>query len=324
MNKRKLGRSDLMVSAIGMGCWAIGGPWWYVNSEGEKSPSGWSDVDDAESIRAIDCALDMGVNFFDTADAYGCGHSEVILGKALHGKRDQVVITTKFGKQFDEEKKLYFGHETSPELIRQACENSLRRLGTDYIDLYQFHWGDFDGDAVEVRETLEVLVDEGKIRYYGWSTDDPDHARIFAAGEHCTAMEHALFVFHKNPTMLSVCEEFDLASINRGPLAMGLLTGKFDENTTFPDDDIRNEWNFKEGGIAARLKQVEAIRNVLTSDGRTLAQGALCWILALNERTIPIPGFETVKQVKENAGALEFQPLSTEQMRQIDEILERN
>jgi len=323
MYKRKLGRSNIEVSAIGVGCWAIGGQWWYVGSDGKKSPSGWGGVNDNESIRAIHCALDLGINIFDTADAYGCGHSETILGKALLGKRDETVILTKFGKQFDEEKKLYFRHETSPELIRKACENSLRRLGTDYIDVYQFHWGDFDGDAIEVRETLEALVQEGKIRYYGWSTDNPDHARVFAEGEHCTAIEHALFVFYKNPNMLSVCDEFDLASINRGPLAMGILTGKINKNTTFPNDDIRNEWNLKDGGIAMRFKQVEAIRDVLTSDGRTLAQGALCWILGLSNRTIPIPGFKTVRQIEENVGALNFPPLSTQQMQQIDEILER-
>lgn len=322
MQKRKLGRSNLDVSAIGMGCWAIGGQWWYVDEHGEKSPSGWGDVDDAESIRAIHCALDRGINFFDTADVYGCGHSESILGQALVGKRDKVVIATKFGKQFDEEKKHYFGHETSPELIRKACEGSLRRLRTDYIDVYLFHWGDYDGDAVEVRETLESLVDEGKIRFYGWSTDDPKLARVFAEGKHCTAVEHALFVFYKNSDMLSLCDEFNLASINRGPLAMGILTGKFDENTTFPEDDIRSEWNLKEDRLALRLRQVDAVRNVLTNNGRTLAQGALSWILALSDRTIPIPGFKTVRQVEENANTLKFQPLSENQMQQIDEILE--
>jgi aryl-alcohol dehydrogenase-like predicted oxidoreductase len=148
-------------------------------------------------------------------------------------------------------------------------------------------------------------------------------ARIFAEGEHCTAVQNALYVFFKNPDMLALCDEFDLASVNRGPLAMGILTGKFTSDTTFPDDDIRSDWNFQEGRAAERLEQLEAVRDVLNSDGRTLAQGALCWVLALSERTIPIPGFKTVEQVEENAKAMEFGPLSAEQMAQIDEILER-
>jgi aryl-alcohol dehydrogenase-like predicted oxidoreductase len=322
MVTRKLGKSDIEVSSMGLGCWAIGGQWWWVG-DGGKSPSGWGQVDDAESIRAIHVAIDLGINFFDTADAYGCGHSERVLGKALKGRRDKVIIATKFGKQFDEKKKHYFGHETSPELIRNACESSLRRLDMDYIDLYQFHWGDYDGNTVEVRETLEELVKEGKIRYYGWSTDIPENARSFAEGEHCVAVQNFLSVMYDSPDMLAVCDEFGLASINKGPLAMGILTGKFDKHTTFPEDDIRNEWNFKEGRHAERLKQVELLQDVLTSDGRTLVQGALAWIWERSELTIPIPGFKTVEQIEENAKAMEFGPLNAKQMEEIDEILER-
>ena len=189
MLKRQLGRSGIEVSAIGMGCWAIGGQWWYVGDGDEYEACGWGQVDDAESIRAVHCALDLGVTLFDTADVYGCGHSEVILGRALAGRRDQAVIATKFGKQFDEEKKHFFGHKTSPDLIRSACEASLRRLNTDYIDLYQLHWLEYDMDkAPEVRDVLEELVAAGKIRAYGWSTDDPARARLFAEGQHCAAV----------------------------------------------------------------------------------------------------------------------------------------
>jgi aryl-alcohol dehydrogenase-like predicted oxidoreductase len=121
--------------------------------------------------------------------------------------------------------------------------------------------------------------------------------------------------------MLALCEEFDLASINRSPLAMGVLTGKFGPDTVFAQDDIRHGWNFREGLLAKRLGQLDAIREVLTSDGRTPVQGALAWIWARSERTIPIPGFKTVEQVKENAGAMRFGPLSTEQMQQINKSL---
>jgi aryl-alcohol dehydrogenase-like predicted oxidoreductase len=316
---------------MGLGGYAIGGPFWradydsvsWLEDDGKQFPGGWGEVDDTESIRAIHAALDMGVNFFDTSDSYGCGRSERVLGQAIAGRRDQVVISTKFGNLIDEEKKHYLGHEANPEFIRSSCEASLRRLNADYIDLYHLHWSNFDGDAIKVRETLEELVVEGKIRCYGWSTDDTERARIFAEGEHCAVVQHALSVVLDAPDMLALCDEFDLASINRGPLAMGILTGKFGPDSTFPEDDIRHGWRFREGRLAEILSQLDAIREVLTSNGRTPAQGALAWIWARSERTIPIPGFKTVEQVKENARAMRFGPLSTEQMQQINEILGR-
>jgi len=130
---RQLGRSGIRISPMGLGCWAIGGPAW----RGE-TPVGWGKVDDAQSIRAIHAALDLGITFFDTADVYGAGHSERVLGKALAGRRDQVVVATKFGNTFDEDTRQATGADASPEYIRAACEASLRRLNTDYIDLYQF------------------------------------------------------------------------------------------------------------------------------------------------------------------------------------------
>ena len=132
---RQLGRSGIQVSALGLGCWAIGGP--FTNVDGV--PVGWGDVDDNESIRAIHRALDLGLNFFDTADVYGAGHSEETLGKALAGRRDEVVIATKFGNVFNSETRRMAGEDGSPEYTRKALEASLRRLNTDYVDLYQFH-----------------------------------------------------------------------------------------------------------------------------------------------------------------------------------------
>jgi len=327
--KRVLGRSGIEVSALGLGCWAIGGPWWYVGEAGtdEPSPSGWGIVDDEESIRAIHAAIDHGVTFFDTADAYGCGHSERVLGKALADRRDQAVIATKFGKQFDEASKHYFGHKTSPALIRSACEASLRRLDMDTIDLYQFHWGDYPAEEVgEVLDTLDDLVEEGKIRWYGWSTDTPDRARAFARGEHCTAIQMFLSVLYGPSTreMLATVEDLGLASINKGPLAMGIATGKFTAATTFGANDIRSEWDLRDGRGSEMLKKMEQIRGVLASDGRTPAQGALGWIWACSEQTIPIPGFKNAEQAIQNARAMDFGPLTTEQMREIDEILEPN
>jgi len=300
-----------------MGCWAIGGPFW----RGE-TPVGWGDVNDEESRRSLERALDLGVTFFDTADVYGCGHSERIVGEVLAGLRNDVVIATKFGNVFDEQTKRITGFSAEPAFIRNACEASLRRLNTDYIDLYQFHKGDYDLDrADEVVETLERLVEEGKIRAYGWSTDDPERARAFARGENCAAIQQRLNIFEGSEETLALCEAENLASINRGPLAMGLLTGKFNPESTLPANDVRRDWDFRSGPQAKRLRMLEELREVLTAGGRTLAQGALGWLWARSEVTVPIPGFKTVAQVEENAGALAFDPLSDTQMADIEELV---
>jgi aryl-alcohol dehydrogenase-like predicted oxidoreductase len=324
--KRILGRSGIEVSALGMGCWAIGGPFWAGST-----PNGWGEVDDEESIRAIHKALDMGVNFFDTANVYGAGHSERVLARAFEGRRGQVVIATKFNAVFDETTRQVTGSDTTPEGIHKACEDSLRRLNTDYIDLYQFHDNGFPaGQAAPVRETLEGLVSAGKIRAYGWSTDFPERAEVFAGGTHCSAVQMQLNVLDDNPAMLTLCEKYDLAALNRGPLAMGLLTDKYNGRIKVAADDVRGEkspeWMkyFKNGlpnpEWAAKR---DSIREILTSHGRTLAQGALAWNWARSEKTLPIPGFRTVKQVQENAGAMQFGPLKKEQMNEIDRLLER-
>ncbi len=320
MLTRKLGRSGIEVSALGMGCWAIGGPFAYADGR----QSGWSRVDDAESIRALHRALDLGITFFDTSDVYGCGHSERILGQALRGRRDQVVIATKFGRVFDEATRIISGTDASPAHIRAACEASLRRLETDHIDLYQFHLGDYEAaKAGQVRETLEDLVRAGKIRWYAWSTDDPARAQIFAEGAHCAAVQHRLNVFEDNPAILALCQTENLASINRSPLAMGLLAGKFHADSIFPEDDVRNKWNLREGDIAERLGRLKSLRAILTRDGRTLVQAALGWLWARSSLTIPIPGFKTLQQVEENVGALRFGSLSDEQLKEIGVLLGR-
>ena len=322
MFTRTLGRSGIVVSAMGLGCWAIGGPWWDKLRCG--APAGWGQVDDDESIRAIQSAVDAGITFFDTADNYGCGHSEKILGRALAGRRGEVTIATKFGYVCDKTTRQMIGSDASPQYIRRACEASLRRLNTDYIDLYQFHIHDYDIErAAEVRDALEELVAKGKIRWYGWSTNHLARACVFAQGLHCTAIQHHLNILEGNAAILSLCEEFDLASICRGPLSMGLLTGKFKAESKLPSDDVRSDWNLCDGEEARLLEQLDKIRGVLTSDGRTLAQAALGWLWACSERTIPIPGFKTVAQVEENVRASEFGPLSKGQMKQIKQLLER-
>lgn len=332
MFKRRLGRSNLEVSAMGLGCWAIGGPWDWLEADGSKEPVGWGQVDDAESIRAIHYALEAGINFFDTAANYGCGHSERILSQAIAGRRDKVILATKFGYVVDEENRIVSETEEVVPRIRQECEASLRRLQTDYIDLYQFHVGDYPPEkAAAVRDVLEALVDEGKIRWYGWSTDNPEGARVFAQGQHCTAIQHRLNMSYATPQMrdgyhiLEICAEHDLASINRTPLGMGMLTGKFNPRTTFPENDVRHSWDLQAERPAQFLQRAEAVRKMFADAGdpRTLPQIALAWIWTRSDRTVPIPGFKSIAQVQENIRAMEFSLLSDDQMKKIDEIYER-
>jgi aryl-alcohol dehydrogenase-like predicted oxidoreductase len=326
MKRRILGKSGIEVSALGMGCWAIGGPWTWDQPGKEPFPAGWGQVDDQESLRAIHTALDMGVNFFDTAANYGAGHSERILGQALKGRREQAVIATKFGHIINEEQKTVYGDDSLviPN-VRQDLENSLRRLQTDTIDVYQLHGGAYPAElAPELRGILEDLVAEGKIRWYGWSTDLVDRARIFAEGEHCTSIQFALNAMDDNPEMRRLCADFNLAGINKDPLNRGVLAGKFSSETRLPADDIRSLTDFNDARVVSRLKTVDALREILTSGGRSMAQGALAYIWGLDERMVPIPGFKTVQQVRDNAGALDFGPLNPEQVSQVQEIVARN
>ncbi|MFC8515682.1 aldo/keto reductase [Streptomyces sp. NPDC057257] len=324
---RTLGRSGIEVSALGFGCWAIGGEW--QNTDGQ--PLGWGKVDDDESVRAVRRALDLGVTFFDTADTYGTGHSERVLGRALGKRRADVVIATKWGNVFDEETRTSIGKDDSPGYVRRALAASLKRLDTDHVDLYQLHISDADPErAAELRDVCEELVGEGLIRAYAWSTDDPARAAVFAQGEHCAAVQHAANVLQDAPEMFALCEELGLASINRSPLAMGLLTGKQAAGRTLEAGDIRNTppaWlpGFKQGAgaDAAWLARVDALRDILTSDGRTPAQGALAWLWARSPRTIPIPGFRSVAQAEQNAGAIEKGPLTAGQLAEIDQVLGR-
>jgi aryl-alcohol dehydrogenase-like predicted oxidoreductase len=320
--QRQLGRSGITVSAMGVGTWAIGGLW---TADGD--PAGWGEVDDAESAATLRAAFDEGITFYDTAANYGAGHAERVLGRVFAGSRDHVVIATKFGYRVDEAARAVTGYEVGEVADRLAadCEASLRRLGTDVIDLYQFHVNEYPPEeAVAVRDALEDLVAAGKIRWYGWSTDYPERARVFAAGEHCTAIQANMNVVHDAPGVLEVCDEFDLACINRGPLGMGMLTGKYRADTVFPPDDVRSAAWVREGFQAPILEHLDEIRGILTSDGRTLAQGALAWLWGRSERTIPIPGVRTVAQAEENVAALGFGPLTPAQVVEIHALLGRS
>jgi aryl-alcohol dehydrogenase-like predicted oxidoreductase len=328
--KRKLGRSGIEVSALGLGCWAIGGPWTLDGAQ-----AGWGVMDDAESVRAIQRAIELGVTFFDTAANYGCGHSERLLGQAVKSCSNQIVIATKFGYHVDEATKEvtpYAEKEEDSDVahhLQADVEASLKRLGTDYIDVYQLHvWGLSIERALAAREGLEGLIKAGKIRTYGWSTDRTDAVRSFSTSPNCGVVQQQLSVLDGNLELLTLCEQLNLASINRGPLGMGLLTGKFAPDSSFSADDVRHKVNwhpgFKDGRpTPAWLKALESIREILASDGRTLAQGALAWIWARSEKTVPIPGFKNVRQVEENSRALDFGPLKPAQLKEIDMVLGR-
>ncbi|NLK65707.1 MAG: aldo/keto reductase [Tissierellia bacterium] len=324
MEQRVLGKSGIKVSPMGIGCWAIGGQFYM-----DGKIDGYGETDDNMSIAAIHAALDLGINFIDTADAYGIGHSERLVGKAIKDRRSQVVLATKFGYFGSEATKTLQGYNVTPDYIERACEASLKRLQTDYIDLYQLHvWEIALSEIDPVIETLDKLVSKGKIRTYGWSTDLTNGAKLFAEHQNCSAIQQKLNVIYGNEELLKLCEEKGLANINRNPLAMGLLSGKYKRDTTISRNDVRGAGHFwademfKDGKPnPAAYDKLEAIRDILTMGGRTLVQGALGWIWAKSDITIPIPGFKTVKQIEENAKAMDWGPLSKDQMMEIDRIL---
>jgi aryl-alcohol dehydrogenase-like predicted oxidoreductase len=323
--KRKIPKLNVETSALGMGTWAIGGPSAWNNG----SARGWGNTNDEESIKALNRAFELGVRVFDTADLYGCGHSEELVGRALENYRDEIIITTKFGNSFDPKTKRQIGEDASPKYTRKAVDASLKRLKTDFIDIYFLHlWGYPIDKAVETMDTLEDLVSDGVIRSYGWSTDSTSRAAAYADRKHYVAVLSELNVFRNTPEIVSLCEKKQLLNMNKAPLAMGLLSGKYTLQTPrLPENDVRTaspEWliYFKNGkAVPEFTKKLARICEILTEDGRTLVQGSLGWIWARSPVTLPIPGFKTVRQVEENVKALEYGPLKPSQMKAIDEIL---
>jgi len=320
---RQLGRSGIEVSDIGIGTWAIGGEF-----HSGAQPLGWGDVDDEESIRAIRRALDLGVTLLDTSNAYGAGHAEQVIRQGIDGRRDEVVIATKWGFTFAPGTREMVGEDGSVPHARTSLLGSLERLGTDYVDVFQLHLGGLDSTAAsELFAACEQFIDEGLIRTYGWSTDEQSSAELLARTNRGAVVQHTLNVLNDAPELLAVCERSGLASLNRSPLAMGLLTAKVTAASTFGADDVRGrepEWLrwFTDGRATPEfLRRRDAIREILSSDGRSLAQGALAWNLARSPLAIPIPGVRTVAQVEENAGVLAKPPLRAEQVAEIHDLL---
>ena len=321
---RRLGRSNLEVSALGLGCWAIGG----AMAAGTQQ-LGYAGTDDATSVAALHRAIELGVTLVDTADAYGAGHSEALLGAVL-ADHPEVMVATKFGNTIDEHARQLTGVDTSPAYVRRALTASLARLRRERVDLYQLHTPDITPErAEELVATLEDLADEGLIDWYGVSTDDPGQAEAIARGPRCTAVQVQLNVLDDNPAMLDLAERHDLAALCRSPLAMGLLGGRYTATSRLPEHDIRGrqpEWLrwFTDGSPTPDfLARADSVREILTAAGRTPAQGALAWIWAHHAHAIPLPGFRDSAQVQDNAGALHATPMSAGEHDRIETILGR-
>jgi aryl-alcohol dehydrogenase-like predicted oxidoreductase len=308
--------------ALGLGCWAIGGPF-YAG----ETPLGWGEVDDAVSIRAIHAGVDAGIRFFDTAQAYGAGHSEEVLGRALDG-RNGVMIGTKCGHSMDRATRRLTGNVTDAGGIKSSLEDSLRRLRRNQVDIVHLHLNDLPlGEAGDVFAVLEDLRTAGKVGAYGWSTDFADRAESYSNLLGFKSVQFEMNVFRPAREVLAAAETVNRTAVIRGPLAMGLLSGKYDGGKSVGADDIRAQnmpWlaYFKDGRVAPEFEQrLASVRELLQSGGRSMVQGALGWLWAASERTLPIPGFRTDAQVEDLAGALRHGPLPPAIFEEINRLM---
>lgn len=316
------------VPRIGIGTWVMGG----AQRWGEQS-TGWSGVDDAESLATLREAFDLGVRVIDTADQYGGGHAERIIARGLRESgvdRDRFVVATKVGMVCDPQSRDIVGVTDEPQAIAAAIDASLRRLRLDHLDLVKFH---LNGHPVErsgaVFDAFSQAYEAGKISGFGWSTDDVAGAMAFADRPGFVAVQHDLNLFKPADAMLRAIEARGLWSFDRQPLAMGLLTGKFHAGSApVGRDDIRGSgaaWldYFDADGrpSGAMLDRIARVRDLLTADGRTPAQGALGWVLAQSDRTIPLPGCRTPAQARDNFGVLDRGPLDAATVAQVDALL---
>lgn len=312
------------IAPLGMGCWPIGGPFY----QGEQ-PLGYANAEDGEALRAIHAALDGGVRLFDTAAVYGAGHAERLLGEALKNRPDALVIS-KIGIGFDETTRQVTGAETDPAGFMPAIERCLGRLQRDRIDVLLLHLNELPIlQAGPVFRAMDDARRAGKIRAFGWSTDFPDSVAAMAGLEGFLAVEHAMNLFVDVPTMQDTVERNDLVAFIRSPLAMGVLTGKYDRRAVLPTDDVRstNEaWRdyFHDARVKPiYLEKLDAVRDLLRTGGRSLAQGALCWLMAKSARNIPLPGARTAAQMEDNAGAIAHGKLPDDVMADIETLIER-
>jgi len=309
IQKRILGKSGIEVTKIGVGLWAIGG-------------SEWGEVQDQESLDMISAALDIGINFFDTADVYGVGHSEELLGKAMKGRREKFIVATKIGwLGFDGEKGVS-QYDTVDKLI-SGVEGNLKRLQTDYVDLIQCHI-DFHEPNMEIFvKGYQKLQQQGKVRAYGVSTSDFEYLQAFNAENKTSTLQIDYSILNRTPEkeIFPYTIENDLGVLVRGPLAMGLLTGKFSKDSRFGEGDFRRNWlnNEDEHQIFLNdLEKVEKLKELV--NGRSLAQLAIQFVMHHPAVTVSIPGAKRISQLKENVKAALMSELTPDDLAHIDSI----
>ncbi|MHA2503643.1 MAG: aldo/keto reductase [Candidatus Kariarchaeaceae archaeon] len=305
------------VAPLGLGCFALGG--YFMG--GNDRYYAYGKIKPEDAIETIRKAYDMGINLFDTADVYGVGYSEKALGEAVKEFRDDVVLATKFGNTFVEgDRKGDAGEKKTDEtFIRNAIDNSMRRLQTDFIDIYQLHSSQHPiEDAQEVRLVLQDLVDEGRIGGYGWSTDDPQRMENFTGAN---SVQFILNILYRNDDMVDLVKEQEMVGLIRSPLASGTLTGKYAKGHKITDEThMLAKTDFNTERTRTIGDKLERLSELLKDDGRSIIQAQLAYIMAQNERIIPIPGAKNLDQITENAATLQYSPLSRELVREFDLI----
>ena len=313
MEFRPFGTTGIEVSEVGFGAWAIGG-------------DAWGPVEDADSLAAIERALELGVNFLDTADVYGDGRSESLVGRVLKGRREHVVVSTKgglVGHHRDPQREPVYDR---PEKVLVAFDASLRRLETDYIDVYWCHiWWHDARETAAFLDAFATLKRDGKVRAVGVSTDSMEHLRQFhqgtgggGAGIDAVQLDYSILSRKAEAEMLPFAQRHGLAVVARGPLFKGLLTGKFDRHARFAEGDIRHGWPAEES-YARNVERVERLR-VLERDDRTLGQVALRFVLSHPGVSVAIPGAKNPAQVEANTAASVRPLLSEEERYLIDQV----
>ena len=316
MQYRMLGRTGLRVSEVGFGAWAIGGP-----AKLGQLEMGWGEVDEAQALRAIGAAYDAGVTFFDTADVYGAGRSEVLIGKALGSKRDRVVIATKVGNRTTAEGE--WVKDFSKRWITEAIDASLTRLGMDYVDLYQLHSGtDTAQYRDETFEALDALKTAGKIRYFGISVGPCAHGPWVIRNTPAETIQVVYNMLEREPEaeLLPLAQAQGIGIIARVPLASGFLTGKFTPDTQFAPNDHRSR-TYPPEKIRQMVGQVAKLVFLTEGKSKTLAQAALQYCLAHPAVSVVIPGAKTPEQARANAAASDGVLLTSDEVAQARAVL---